>query len=108
MQKDIKAINEAYESVSKGNNEIAMDGDKFTLPDGRVVQYRAEPIDEEDDRYVNHSLIDMRTGKTFALLNSDGKTIHTRGSASKAEIQKRLDALDLSKMTPNNKLTPTI
>ena len=108
MQKDIKAINEAYESVSKGSSDIAMDGDKFLLPDGRVVQYKSEQVDEEDDRYVNHSLVDDKTGKTFAILNSDGKNILTRGAASKSEIQRRLNALDLNKMNSNNTLTPNI
>jgi hypothetical protein len=107
MRKDIQAINEAYDNAVRGNTEIAKDGDIFSLPNGKKVVYRTEEYEEDDDRWTSHTLDDAETGRSFAVLQSGGG-IESRGPATKAEIQKRLDNIDMSKMKMNGIVVPSL
>ena len=107
MRKDIKAINEAYDNATKGDTKIALDGDVFFLPNGKKVIYNVDEYNEDDDRWVLHSLTDAETGRSFAVLQSGGG-IESRGPATKAEIQKRLDNIDMSKMQMRGNLVPSL
>jgi len=107
MRKDIQAINEAYDNAIKGDIKIALNGDVFTLPNGQKVVYNVDEYEEDDDRWVAHSLVDAETGRPFAVLQS-GEGIESRGDALKSAIQKRIDNIDMSKMQKKGFLVPSL
>jgi hypothetical protein len=107
MRKDIQAINEAYDNAIKGDTKIALNGDVFTLPNGQKVVYNVDEYEEDDDRWVAHSLVDAETGRSFAVLQP-GEGIESRGDALKSAIQKRIDNIDMSKMQKIGNLVPSL
>lgn len=107
MRKDIQAINEAYDNAIKGDTKIALDGDVFTLPTGKKVIYNVDEYEEEDDRWVLHSLKDAETGRPFATLQT-GEGIESRGPALRSAIQKRIDNIDMSKMLMSGIVVPSL